>query len=83
MPRNLGLYLDNPSPSFKIAYILRCQAYSNLSTVNFAMPGLVAPPFPENVSTHPLVVIDYELIKANDAQECDKLWTAATGLGFW
>lgn len=47
------------------------------------MPGLTLPAFPDNVLTHPLLVIDYELIKTEDKQECDKLWKAATGLGFW
>jgi len=47
------------------------------------MPGLALPPFPDNLPTHPLLVIDYELIKAGDEQECNKLWKAATGLGFW
>lgn len=47
------------------------------------MPGLALPPFPDDIPTHPLLVIDYELIKSGDAQECDKLWKAATGLGFW
>ena len=47
------------------------------------MPGLTQPPFPNNVPTHPLLVIDYERIKAGDEQECNKLWEAATGLGFW
>ena len=41
------------------------------------------PPFPDNIPTHPLLVIDYELIKAGDTQEIDKLWKAATSLGFW
>ncbi|EGO05397.1 hypothetical protein SERLA73DRAFT_174536 [Serpula lacrymans var. lacrymans S7.3] len=41
------------------------------------------PPFPENVPTHPLLVVDYELIKAGDEQEIEKLWKAATELGFW
>lgn len=47
------------------------------------MPGLTLPPFPDNVPTHPLLVIDYELMKAENQQEVDKLWEAATGLGFW
>jgi hypothetical protein len=48
------------------------------------MPGLTAlPPFPEDVTTHPLLVVDYELIKAEDVNESQKLWTAATALGFW
>ena len=48
------------------------------------MPGLVKfPTFPEGVQTHPLLVIDYELLKAGDQDEIDRLWKAATGLGFW
>ncbi|KAJ6609556.1 hypothetical protein B0H10DRAFT_2063844 [Mycena sp. CBHHK59/15] len=41
------------------------------------------PPFPDDIPTHPLLVIDYELIKAGDAAEIDRLWTAGTQLGFW
>ena len=48
------------------------------------MPGVTAfPPFPENVPTHPLLVIDYQLIKAGDEEEVDRLWKAATELGSW
>ncbi|KAH8111455.1 Clavaminate synthase-like protein [Phellopilus nigrolimitatus] len=47
------------------------------------MPGTALPPFPDDVSTHPLLVVDYELIKAGDSQEIDTLWKAATELGFW
>lgn len=47
------------------------------------MPGLTLPPFPDNVPTHPLLVIDFNLIKAGDENEIDRLWEAATGLGFW
>ena len=48
------------------------------------MPGVTAfPPFPENVPTHPLLVVDYQLLKANDQDEISKLWKAATELGFW
>jgi len=47
------------------------------------MPGLTLPPFPEDVLTHPLLVIDYELIKKHDEGEIDRLWHAATDLGFW
>jgi len=47
------------------------------------MPGLTLPPFPEDVPTHPLLVVDYELIKAGDQAEIDTLWKAATELGFW
>lgn len=41
------------------------------------------PPFPDNVPTHPLLVIDYALLKARDKQEMDRLWEAATNIGFW
>lgn len=51
------------------------------------MPGLIRelqhPPFPEDVPTHPLLVIDYRLIKAGDRPEIERLWKAATELGFW
>lgn len=41
------------------------------------------PPFPEDVPTVPLLVVDYQLIKAGNEAEVDKLWEAATQLGFW
>ncbi|KAG5640734.1 hypothetical protein DXG03_007372 [Asterophora parasitica] len=41
------------------------------------------PPFPDDVPTHPLLIIDYKLIKARDSHEIDRLWEAATKLGFW
>ncbi|KAI0763141.1 Clavaminate synthase-like protein [Irpex lacteus] len=47
------------------------------------MPGTIFPAFPNSVPTHPLLVIDYELIKAKDEQEIRRLWDAATMLGFW
>ena len=47
------------------------------------MPGLALPPFPDDVPTHPLLIVDYELVKNGDEQETEKLWKAATGLGFW
>ena len=47
------------------------------------MPGLTFPPFPQDVPTHPLLVIDYQLVKSGDTDELDKLWKAATELGFW
>ncbi|KIJ66625.1 hypothetical protein HYDPIDRAFT_109724 [Hydnomerulius pinastri MD-312] len=47
------------------------------------MPGTTLPPFPTDVRTHPLLVIDFELIKAGDVIETQRLWEAATSLGFW
>ena len=48
------------------------------------MPGLTSsPPFPDDVPTHPLLVIDYQLVLAGDKEETEKLWKAATELGFW
>ncbi|KLO05496.1 Clavaminate synthase-like protein [Schizopora paradoxa] len=44
---------------------------------------LANPPFPNNVPTHPLLVIDYTLIKSGDKPEIERLWKAATELGFW
>lgn len=48
------------------------------------MPGLNSlPPFPEDVPTHPLLAVDYDLVRSGDQGEIDKLWYAATHLGFW
>ncbi|TFK83382.1 Clavaminate synthase-like protein [Polyporus arcularius HHB13444] len=48
------------------------------------MSGLIKfPAFPADVPTHPLLVIDYALLKAGDQEELDKFWKAATELGFW
>jgi len=47
------------------------------------MPVATLPEFPTNVPTHPLLVVDYELIKNGDEKEINVLWTAATSLGFW
>ena len=48
------------------------------------MPGLTKyPPFPDDVPTHPLLVIDFALLKERDVDEIDRLWEAATKLGFW
>ncbi|THH20531.1 hypothetical protein EW146_g849 [Bondarzewia mesenterica] len=47
------------------------------------MPATYLPPFPDDVPTVPLLVIDYALIKAGNVQESDRLWQAATELGFW
>ncbi|KAH9065122.1 Clavaminate synthase-like protein [Lactarius deliciosus] len=41
------------------------------------------PPFPDDVPTVPLLVIDYALLQAGDENEIDCLWKAATELGFW
>ncbi len=57
---------------------------SNTPTHHTTMPGLLTlPPFPEDVPTHPLLVVDYQLIEKRDQAEIDKLWKAATELGFW
>jgi hypothetical protein len=56
---------------------------SQYSIVTPSMPSTTFPPFPDNVPTHPLLIIDYELIKARDKEEIDRLWKAGTGLGFW
>ncbi|KAG6829272.1 hypothetical protein H0H92_005092 [Tricholoma furcatifolium] len=47
------------------------------------MPAITYPPFPDDVPTHPLLVIDYKQILARNPKEIDKLWEAATKLGFW
>lgn len=47
------------------------------------MPGLDAIPFPADVPIHPLLVVDYKLLRDGDEREAYKLWKAATELGFW
>ncbi|KDR86135.1 hypothetical protein GALMADRAFT_205313 [Galerina marginata CBS 339.88] len=47
------------------------------------MPALTFPAFPDDIPTHPLLVIDYQLIKERNVGEVDRLWEAATKLGFW
>ena len=41
------------------------------------------PTFPDNVPTHPLLVIDFLRIEAGDDEEIGKLFGAAKELGFW
>ena len=41
------------------------------------------PAFPSNVPAHPLVIIDFKLIRGCNPQEIDKPWEAATKLVFW
>ncbi len=48
-----------------------------------SMPDTAPPPFPDDVPTVPLLVIDYALLQAGDEHEIDRLWQAATELGFW
>ncbi|KAJ7911060.1 hypothetical protein B0H13DRAFT_2010409 [Mycena leptocephala] len=47
------------------------------------MPSIHFPEFPEDIPTHPLLVVDYSLLVAGDQAEINKLWGAATSLGFW
>ncbi|OAX37526.1 Clavaminate synthase-like protein [Rhizopogon vinicolor AM-OR11-026] len=47
------------------------------------MPGITLPPFPDDVRTHRLLIIDYELVKAGDKDEENRLWKAATTIGYW
>ncbi|KAI0734019.1 Clavaminate synthase-like protein [Fomitopsis betulina] len=42
-----------------------------------------APSFPDDVPTHPLFVIDYVMILQDNKEEKERLWEAATQLGFW
>lgn len=51
--------------------------------VTLRASGMSLPPFPDNVPTHPLLIIDYKLLKAQDRREIDRLWHAGTNLGFW
>jgi hypothetical protein len=47
------------------------------------MRDAALPPFPDDVPTAPLLVIDYTLLQARDEHEIDRLWQVATELGFW
>ncbi|KAL1716795.1 hypothetical protein EV715DRAFT_292833 [Schizophyllum commune] len=60
---------------------LRAAPLSATSPPDFHNPP--HPPFPDDVPTHPLIIIDYERIRAWDAAEVDQLWKAATTIGFW
>ena len=46
-------------------------------------PTTELPPFPDRIPTVPLVVIDYQLIKAGHASEIERLFRAGKELGFW
>ena len=46
-------------------------------------PTATSPAFPSDIPTHPLLIIDYKLIQEHDPQEIDRLWEAATKIGFW
>ena len=62
-------------------YLSRLLAAHHIRVI---MPGLtVFPPWPEDVPTHPLLVVDFQRVKAGDEAEIDTLWKAATELGFW
>ncbi|OBZ65453.1 hypothetical protein A0H81_14575 [Grifola frondosa] len=71
------------TPSVFAVSWVEWMAYKCLWGMHPAMPGLTLPPFPDDVPTHPLRVVDYQLIKSRDNDEIDKLWRAATELGFW
>ncbi|KAL1752676.1 hypothetical protein FB107DRAFT_219450 [Schizophyllum commune] len=64
--------------------IRRATPLSAASTAVFPSPSPPSyPPFPTDVPTHPLIIIDYERIRAGDSAEVDQLWKAATTIGFW
>ncbi|KAK0218519.1 hypothetical protein EDD85DRAFT_961539 [Armillaria nabsnona] len=44
---------------------------------------MLSPPFPDNVLTHPLLIIDYQLLQEGDGGETERLWEAAQKLSFW
>ncbi|KAG2370232.1 hypothetical protein BDR07DRAFT_1447154 [Suillus spraguei] len=69
-----------------IASILTLQSHSMVPLCPLILvdvPGSVLPLFPNDVSTHPLLIIDHELIKAGDVEEVNQLWEATTTIGFW
>ncbi|KAK0218517.1 hypothetical protein EDD85DRAFT_924174 [Armillaria nabsnona] len=44
---------------------------------------MLSPPFPDDVPTHPLLIIDYHLLQEGNTAETGRLWEAAQKLGFW
>lgn len=40
-------------------------------------------PFPADIETHPILVVDFALVEAGDEAEIAKLMTAGTTLGFF
>ena len=63
-----------------------CQSVSenkHHSLLKDNMSDAALPPFPDDVPTVPLLVIDYARLRAGDEHEIDRLWQAATQLGFW
>ena len=65
-------------------------SYKSMSLFQYYPPSkpntltaMSLPPFPEDIPTHPLLVVDYQKLVENDAAEIDKFWHAATTLGFW
>ncbi|KAK0467581.1 hypothetical protein IW261DRAFT_1058066 [Armillaria novae-zelandiae] len=44
---------------------------------------MLSPPFPCDVPTHPLLIIDYRLLQEGNANETERLWGAARNIGFW
>lgn len=46
-------------------------------------PTAILPSFPDDIPTHPLLIIDFKLIQERHPQEIDRLWEAATQIGFW
>lgn len=70
--------------SIRQSPLLAADSGAPLLRVLGTMPGLTSlPPFPEDIPTHPLLVVDYDLVRSGDQGEIDKLWYAATHLGFW
>ncbi|KAG6829305.1 hypothetical protein H0H92_004982 [Tricholoma furcatifolium] len=41
------------------------------------------PQFPKDIPTHPLLIIDFDLIRQGNEAEINRLWDASTKLGFW
>ncbi|KAK0207267.1 hypothetical protein IW262DRAFT_664000 [Armillaria fumosa] len=44
---------------------------------------MLSPPFPDDVPTHPFLIIDYRLLQEGNITEKERLWEAARKIGFW
>lgn len=76
-----------PTISFSWRYIWKVDPADDYKMPSWLQASIIhmatLPAFPSDIPTHPLLIIDFELIQLRNPQEIDKLWEAATKLGFW
>ncbi|KAK4703375.1 hypothetical protein P7C70_g2840, partial [Phenoliferia sp. Uapishka_3] len=93
-PHPTATFCLDPSPPSKSPqkYCAHSSPFHSLpSRSRPVMPGLPSHagvayppfPFPEDLECHPLVVVDYDILRAGSQEEIDKLYAAVTSLGFF